>query len=141
MPSLCLGLILGDQGRLCELFSVGRVKGLGDGDVSDPKEEIIDQGAATCVVPRPKVETVWPSQYRVILHNDDYTPMDFVVELLQAIFRKDHAVAQQIMLDVHHRGQGICGVYPFEIAETKVALTLDQARRNQYPLKCTMEEV
>lgn len=92
-----------------------------------------------CVISDSSVVIVKPKRYRVILHNDDYTPMDFVIEILQEIFRKDNSVAKQIMLDVHNAGLGVCGVYPGEIAETKVAMTIDQAKHNKYPLKCTME--
>ncbi len=81
-----------------------------------------------------------PSRYKVILHNDDYTPMDFVIEILETVFHKTNALATQIMLDVHEKGLGICGVYPYEIAETKVTLVNDKAKQLQHPLKCTMEE-
>ncbi|MBP6217637.1 MAG: ATP-dependent Clp protease adapter ClpS [Oligoflexales bacterium] len=81
-----------------------------------------------------------PSKFKVILHNDDYTPMDFVVEILEKIFRKDASIATRIMLDVHQKGRGICGTYPYDIAETKVILVTENARTQNYPLKCTMEE-
>lgn len=81
-----------------------------------------------------------PSMYKVILRNDDYTPMEFVVSILQEIFRKPEPEAVQIMLSVHKRGFGVAGVYPFEIAETKVAKVHQAARANGHPLKCTLEE-
>ncbi len=81
-----------------------------------------------------------PSKYRVLLHNDDYTPMDFVVEILEKIFKKENPIATRIMLDVHQKGRGVCGVYPYDIAETKVHLVVENARTHSYPLKCTMEE-
>jgi ATP-dependent Clp protease adaptor protein ClpS len=87
-----------------------------------------------------KVKTKKPSLYQVIIHNDDFTPMEFVVEVLEKFFNKNHAAATEIMLNVHHKGQGICGVFPYDIAETKVATVSDYARRAEHPLKCTMEK-
>ncbi|ACJ28632.1 MULTISPECIES: ATP-dependent Clp protease adapter ClpS [Shewanella] len=81
-----------------------------------------------------------PSMYKVILNNDDYTPMDFVIEILQLFFRKDEAQATEIMLAIHHKGKGICGIYPFGIAETKVAQVNQFARQNEHPLLCSLEE-
>lgn len=80
-----------------------------------------------------------PSLYRVLILNDDFTPMDFVVEVLEKIFNKDHVAATKIMLNVHRKGAGECGVYPREVAETKVIQVGDQARKRDYPLQCTME--
>ena len=81
-----------------------------------------------------------PPLYKVVLLNDDYTPMEFVVEVLQRFFRMDRSSATQVMLHVHTRGKGVCGVFPFEIAETKVALVNEHSRKHQHPLLCTMEE-
>ncbi|MEO8601373.1 MAG: ATP-dependent Clp protease adapter ClpS [bacterium] len=81
-----------------------------------------------------------PPQYKVLLHNDDYTTMEFVVQVLQHVFRKSGAEATQIMLHIHRSGIGVAGVYPHEIAETKVAVVEKMARDNEYPLKCSMEE-
>ena len=81
-----------------------------------------------------------PPLYKVILLNDDYTPMDFVVRVLEHFFRLSREKATQIMLHVHTRGQGVCGVFTREIAETKVAQVNEFSRRNQHPLLCTMEE-
>jgi len=78
--------------------------------------------------------------FRVLLHNDDYTTMNFVVEILEAVFHKSPAEAHRIMMHVHVRGQGVCGVYPHEIAETKVDLVHERARENGFPLKATLEE-
>jgi ATP-dependent Clp protease adaptor protein ClpS len=89
---------------------------------------------------RTQTKTKKPSMYKVILLNDDYTPMEFVVELLKVVFHKPHAEATRIMLHVHQNGMGVAGVYPFEIAETKVRTVDDLARENQFPLKCTMEK-
>ena len=81
-----------------------------------------------------------PPMYKVILLNDDYTPMEFVVAIVQEYFNKDRETAMQIMLRVHRDGKGICGVYPKDIAQTKVELVLTHARRAGHPLQCVMEE-
>ena len=81
-----------------------------------------------------------PRMYRVVLHNDDYTPMDFVVRLLETVFHRSEAEATAVILHVHHHGQGVAGVYTHEIAETKVAQVMTYARQHQHPLLCTMEE-
>lgn len=81
-----------------------------------------------------------PRMYMVILVNDDYTPMEFVVEVLTSFFGMNSEKATQVMLHVHTRGKGVCGVYTYEIAETKVALVNDYSRKQQHPLLCTMEE-
>ena len=80
-----------------------------------------------------------PTLYRVILLNDDYTTMDFVIEILETVFNKAPAEAYRIMMAVHTQGQGLCGVYPFEVAETKVATVVDLARGQGFPLRATME--
>ena len=80
-----------------------------------------------------------PDMYRVLLINDDYTPMDFVVMLLQSVFSKDHETAQQIMMHVHTKGVGVCGVYTREVAETKVRQVMDLSQQSQHPLQCTLE--
>ncbi len=87
---------------------------------------------------KPKLKL--PSLYKVILNNDDYTPMDFVVEILESFFNMNFEAATRIMLDVHKRGKGICGVFSREIAETKVAQVNNYSRENQHPLLCTMEK-
>ena len=81
-----------------------------------------------------------PPLYQVVLINDDYTPMEFVVHVLERFFAKPREEAVQIMLHVHRHGVGICGVYTFEVAETKVAQVIELARRHQHPLQCTMEK-
>jgi ATP-dependent Clp protease adaptor protein ClpS len=81
-----------------------------------------------------------PPMYRVILLNDDYTPMDFVIEILRTFFGMNHDRATQVMLHVHTKGKGVCGVFTFEIAETKVALVNECSRQSEHPLKCTMEK-
>lgn len=92
------------------------------------------------VVTKTRPKTKRPSRYRVLLLNDDYTPMEFVVEILQRIFNKNQEDAVKVMLHVHQNGVGLCGVYTYEVAETKVAQVLDAAKRNQHPLQCTMEK-
>lgn len=82
-----------------------------------------------------------PRRFKVLLHNDDYTTMDFVVEVLMRIFRKSESEAVEIMLLVHNEQVGVCGIYPFEIAETKVNQVKVLARANAFPLRCTMEQV
>jgi ATP-dependent Clp protease adaptor protein ClpS len=89
---------------------------------------------------RTKSKTTKPPLYKVILLNDDYTPMEFVVEILKAVFHKQQADATRIMLHVHQNGMGIAGVYPYEIAETKVHTVEELARQAEYPLKCVMEK-
>ena len=87
---------------------------------------------------KPKVKR--PPLYRVILVNDDYTPMEFVVEVLETVFGMERSQATRVMLEVHTKGKGICGVYSYEIAETKVAQVTNIAQQQQHPLLCTMEE-
>ncbi len=87
---------------------------------------------------RPKIKE--PPLYRVVLINDDYTPMEFVVDILESIFSMERTRATQVMLEVHTKGKGICGVFNFEIAETKVAQVMGIALQHQHPLLCTMEE-
>lgn len=82
-----------------------------------------------------------PPLYKVLLHNDDYTTMEFVVLILEKVFHKSTAEAARIMLNVHQQGVGVAGVYTREVAETKVTLVLDLARKNEYPLLCTMEKL
>ena len=94
----------------------------------------------TATITKPKTKSKRPSLYRVLLLNDDYTPMEFVVLVLQDVFNKTREEAMRIMLHVHNQGVGECGVYPFEVAETKVTRVMDAARKNQHPLQCVMEK-
>ena len=87
---------------------------------------------------RPRVKR--PPMYKVVLINDDYTPMDFVIEVLERFFGMDREKATRIMLHVHTKGKGICGVFSRDVAETKVSQVTDHARQHQHPLLCTMEE-
>ena len=92
------------------------------------------------VAVKERAKTKKPSMYRVILMNDDYTPMEFVVHILMSVFGHTQEESTRIMLNVHRNGIGVCGIYTFEIAETKVSQVMDQARRNQHPLQCTLEK-
>jgi len=94
----------------------------------------------TGVVTRTKPKTKKPSMYKVLLLNDDYTPMEFVVYVLERFFNKRSEEATRIMLHVHQRGVGICGVYSYEVAETKVTQVMDFAQKNEHPLQCTLEK-
>jgi ATP-dependent Clp protease adaptor protein ClpS len=93
-------------------------------------------GLATRTRTKPKK----PSLYKVLMLNDDYTPMEFVVMVLKRFFRMDLEQATRVMLHVHQKGVGVCGVFPYEVAETKVNQVMDFARQNQHPLQCTLEK-
>jgi ATP-dependent Clp protease adaptor protein ClpS len=97
-------------------------------------------GPGTAVITKTKTQTKKPSLYRVLLLNDDYTPMEFVVHVLERFFNKDREAATRIMLHVHHHGIGECGIYTYEVAETKVTQVMDFARKHQHPLQCVMEK-
>ena len=99
-----------------------------------------DDGGNTGVVVRTRPKTKKPSMYKVLMLNDDYTPMEFVVHVLERFFNKNREEATRIMLHVHQRGVGVCGVFTYEIAETKVNQVMDFARRHQHPLQCTLEK-
>ncbi|MDE1147871.1 MAG: ATP-dependent Clp protease adapter ClpS [Azospirillaceae bacterium] len=97
-------------------------------------------GTTTGVVVKAKPKTKKPSMYKVLMLNDDYTPMEFVVHILERFFSKNREEATRIMLHVHRRGVGVCGVFTYEVAETKVTQVMDFARQNQHPLQCTLEK-
>jgi ATP-dependent Clp protease adaptor protein ClpS len=97
-------------------------------------------GPGTAVITKTKTQTKKPNLYRVLLLNDDYTPMEFVVHVLERFFNKDREAATRIMLHVHHHGIGECGIYTYEVAETKVTQVMDFARKHQHPLQCVMEK-
>ena len=111
--------------------------GAGNGNNGDDRDS---RGIGTGIVTKTRPKTKKPSLYKVLLLNDDYTPMEFVVHVLERFFSKPREEAVQIMLHVHRHGVGICGVYTFEVAETKVAQVIELARRHQHPLQCTMEK-
>ena len=92
------------------------------------------------VVVKARPRTRKPAMYKVLMLNDDYTPMEFVVHVLERFFQKSRDEATRIMLHVHKRGVGVCGVYTYEVAETKVTQVMDLARQNQHPLQCTIEK-
>jgi len=99
-----------------------------------------DDGNDTGTVVRTRPKTKKPSMYKVLMLNDDYTPMEFVVHVLERFFGKSREEATRIMLHVHQKGVGVCGVFTYEIAETKVNQVMDFARRHQHPLQCTLEK-
>ena len=105
----------------------------GDGDSDESDSEA---GVATKTRTKPKK----PSQYKVLMLNDDYTPMEFVVMVLKRFFSMDLEQATRVMLHVHQKGVGVCGIFPYEVAETKVNQVMDFARQNQHPLQCTLEK-
>jgi ATP-dependent Clp protease adaptor protein ClpS len=99
-----------------------------------------DGGPQTGLAVKPRPKTKKPALYKVLLLNDDYTPMEFVVQVLEQFFNKSREEANRIMLHVHRRGVGLCGVFTYEIAETKVMQVMDYSRRSQHPLQCIMEK-
>lgn len=107
--------------------------------MSDDKNKT-PEGPNTGVITRTKSKTKKPSMYKVLMLNDDYTPMEFVVHVLERFFGKSRQEATKIMLHVHQRGVGICGVFTFEVAETKVNQVMDYARQNEHPLQCSLEK-
>ena len=98
------------------------------------------RGGQTGLATKTRTRTKKPSLYRVLILNDDYTPMEFVVYVLERFFNKSREEATTIMLHVHQHGVGVCGIFTYEVAETKVAQVLDLARRSEHPLQCTMEK-
>lgn len=110
-----------------------------DGD--DKKRDGDDEGDGQVVTKsKTKTRPKKPSQYKVLMLNDDYTPMEFVVMVLKRFFQMDLEAATRVMLQVHQSGVGVCGVFPYEIAETKVNQVMDAARESQHPLQCTLEK-
>jgi ATP-dependent Clp protease adaptor protein ClpS len=99
-----------------------------------------DEGTGLGVATRTRTRTKTPSPYKVLMLNDDYTPMEFVVHVLQSFFKMSIEDATRVMLHVHQRGVGVCGIFPYEVAETKVAQVMDFARANEHPLQCTLEK-
>jgi len=122
-------------------FAASAVRAAGDdapdrgttGGVTDGQGQV---GLAT----RTRAKSKKPSQYKVLMLNDDYTPMEFVVMVLKRFFRMDLEQATRVMLHVHQKGVGVCGIFPYEVAETKVTQVMDFARQNQHPLQCTLEK-
>jgi ATP-dependent Clp protease adaptor protein ClpS len=113
-----------------------RVHAAQDDDSNDGGNGQDQLGVATKTRTKPKK----PSQFKVLLLNDDYTPMEFVVMVLKRFFQMDIEQATRVMLHVHQKGVGVCGIFPYEIAETKVNQVMDFAKQNQHPLQCTLEK-
>ena len=101
-------------------------------------DNLSESGSGVATLSRPKVKR--PSLYKVLMLNDDYTTMEFVVHVLQRFFQKGHEEANRIMLSVHQKGKGLCGIYPHDVAATKVMQVNDYSRANEMPLKCTLEK-
>ena len=108
--------------------------------MSDPEKPSNGGIPVTGVVTKTRPKTKKPAMYKVLMLNDDYTPMEFVVHVLERFFAKGHEEAVRIMLHVHQRGVGVCGVFTYEVAETKVNQVMDLARQHQHPLQCTIEK-
>jgi ATP-dependent Clp protease adaptor protein ClpS len=106
----------------------------------DDDGKVIEGEGQTGIATKTRARPKKPSQYKVLMLNDDYTPMEFVVMCLKRFFRMDLEQATRVMLHVHQKGVGVCGVYPYEVAETKVNQVMDFARQNQHPLQCTLEK-
>ena len=116
------------------------VKLAGSDDPPDGPRRDNGDDSKTGIVTKTRAKTKKPNLYKVLLLNDDFTPMEFVVLVLQRFFNKGHEDATRIMLHVHHKGVGICGVYTYEVAETKVTQVMDFSRQHGHPLQCTMEK-
>jgi ATP-dependent Clp protease adaptor protein ClpS len=106
----------------------------------DERKRRGDTGPGTAIITKTKPQTKRPNMYRVLILNDDYTPMEFVVHVLERFFNKDSESAHRIMMHVHNHGVGECGVYTYEVAETKVTQVMDFSRKHQHPLQCVMEK-
>ena len=142
LPNLGLGPTdtepTGPSTTLLDLTNASCVRGMaGDKDDSGDSD---GNDAGTLVITRTKPATKRPNMYRVLLLNDDYTPMEFVVHVLERFFQKSREEATRVMLHVHHHGVGECGIYTYEVAETKVTQVMDFARKHQHPLQCVMEK-
>ena len=108
--------------------------------MSEKRDETEHRSGIDIAVEEARPEVKPPPLYRVVLLNDDFTPMEFVVDILESVFGMERTRATQVMLEVHTKGKGICGVFSYEIAETKVAQVMSIANQHQHPLLCTMEE-
>ena len=108
--------------------------------MSEHEDDFVGTGTYDLAVEEARPKVKQPPLYRVILVNDDYTPMEFVVDILESVFSMERTRATQVMLEVHTKGKGVCGVFNYEIAETKVAQVTALAQQHQHPLLCTMEE-
>lgn len=115
-------------------------RGVSDNQSMSGDTDRNNEDGQTGVIVRSRTKTKKPAMYKVLMLNDDYTPMEFVVLVLERFFAKNREEATRIMLHVHQRGVGICGVYTYEVAETKVTQTMEFARKHQHPLQCTLEK-
>lgn len=106
----------------------------------DGKDDADKDGDQVSIATKTRAKPKKPSQYKVLMLNDDYTPMEFVVMVLKRFFGMDLEQATRVMLHVHQKGVGVCGIFPYEVAETKVNQVMDLARQNQHPLQCTLEK-
>jgi ATP-dependent Clp protease adaptor protein ClpS len=109
-------------------------------DMDSGSDDDLGTDGQVGIATKTRAKSKKPSQYKVLMLNDDYTPMEFVVMVLKRFFRMDLEQATRVMLHVHQRGVGVCGIYPYEVAETKVNQVMDFARENQHPLQCTLEK-
>jgi ATP-dependent Clp protease adaptor protein ClpS len=116
------------------------IREAGSGAPGDDDLGVTDGEGQVGIATRTRAKPKKPSQYKVLMLNDDYTPMEFVVMCLKRFFRMDLEQATRVMLHVHQKGVGVCGVFPYEVAETKVNQVMDFARQNQHPLQCTLEK-
>lgn len=135
-PSLCDFSAVEELLRIHAAGSGTDKPGDDGGDDDGDNDGDAQIGLATKTRTKPKK----PSQYKVLLLNDDYTPMEFVVMVLKRFFGMDLEQATRVMLHVHQKGVGVCGIFPYEVAETKVNQVMDFARQNQHPLQCTLEK-
>jgi ATP-dependent Clp protease adaptor protein ClpS len=131
-----------DRSMFSPLTMIPAASGVGQPPKAAGEDKGRDGGSKydTGTITRTKSRTQRPNLYRVLLLNDDYTPMEFVILVLQDVFNKSRDDATQIMMHVHTKGVGECGIYPYEVAETKVTRVMDTARKNQHPLQCVMEK-
>jgi len=128
------GLLSASRGD--HAISVGRMVIMSDENDDDGDDRELGEGVITQTDVKPKR----PQLYKVLMLNDDYTPMEFVVHVLQRYFRMTMEEATQVMLHVHQKGVGVCGIFPFDVAETKVNQVMDLAKKHQHPLQCTLEK-
>jgi ATP-dependent Clp protease adaptor protein ClpS len=130
------------EAKMTDLTHFSAATGAGNDGDDDRERRGGDSGGRTTtnVVVKPRAKVKKPSMYKVLMLNDDYTPMEFVVHVLERYFSKTAEEATRIMLHVHQKGVGVCGVFTFEVAETKVNQTMELARKNQHPLQCTLEK-
>ncbi len=130
---------------MSDRISIGPFKASGaprasDDDDYDDDDDGGRRGAGTGLITKTRPKTKRPAMYKVLMLNDDYTPMEFVVVVLQKFFHMNRDQATQIMLQIHQKGVGVCGVFTYEVAETKVNQVMEFARQNEHPLQCTLEK-